>query len=1159
MIEEVSFSGELDSASWRTLKTAVHSFHAALRRGEQPAIDGYLPVASPLRDTVLVELVHEELEFCLKGGTPVRVDEYLKRYPELASDHESVRALRSMEAALRARRPADSPVCGRHPPTPLCTRLGRFELREVVGQGSFGVVYKAWDTGLNRVVALKVARDRWPAAADHTRQLLREARSAARLRHAHIAGVYDVGQIDGLCYLVQEFVGGTTLEKELQRGPLAPRRAAGLAALVAKALDHAHAQGVIHRDLKPANILLDQEGAPFVADFGLAKNDPAESSSSGDDRLVGTPAYMAPEQARGDARRVDGRSDVYSLGVILYQMLTGELPFGGMARMVLYQAVHVEPRPPRTLNDRIPRDLETICLKAMAKESHRRYATATGLAEDLQRFLNGEPIHARRTGALARGVIRLRRRPAVAALLGATLLITVAGFLGVTWQWLRAERYRRSAEISLAEASSNLEEAQRQRHAVSSNLEQANRAINGLVMRLGEVQGSVAFDAFQTRRVLTEQLVDDGWAFLGQLRSHPLFHLDSARCSLSLAGLTSQSHDAERAIAGWCQALAHCQQLVRVQPNNVDAMEMLATCRFNLAAWQDRGGRLRDAWNQYIGSIGPCRFTRELLLRRLRENPRDGTILPRLAGCEWELVASYSKAGRLSDALELMRDAQDLAEARLRENAHDAQARAWLLGILNTISPLYEQLEQPKLALSLAQRAHYVAEELVSTNPSSFEARSALAETCVWLSQFMESRGRLSEALGYSQRALDVRSLIAPERQRSSWSQIASSFALMVHGRQSRLAGDAARAVSCLQTSLQIGDRLIRDHPRDPSLRDHRAQVISELVRACGEPAVTRRLHTAALGVSQSQGESVCKVAPQHASQTIPRRDHVGRSEVQSERDRLKEAEAASRSSVLNWEALARDRTSDRSVLLGLIEQRYRLSWTLDALEKPEEALRSYWETVAIDERALQAHPGDAAFLRNLRTCLHQIGTILNETGRPAEALGPYRRAIEISEVLARHNPEEDLHDLMDCAGTWRRIGEALERLGRLQEAADAYRNHLVRYRRAVSQEPAVDRYRAQLRDRLQDITRVFLMLGRWTEALEAGSERRALYAQDPEVALSVAFQLASALLPLWRGDSIFTSFLNQERRHCAVEGIATATHAARLIVRCPVPVPAVP
>ncbi len=288
-------------------------------------------------------------------------------------------------------------------------KLGKFELLDQVGFGAFGTVYKARDPELDRIVAIKVPRSGNLATGEDLHRFLREARSAARLRHPSIVPIYEVGQADSLPYLVSEFVQGMTLSDLMTTRRLPPERIAALLADVADALQYAHDQGVIHRDVKPSNILLDKDNHPHLMDFGLAKRDAGEVSMTLEGQILGTPAYMSPEQASGEAHRVDGRSDVYSLGVILYQLLTGDLPFKGNPRALLHQVQHEDPPSPRRLAKDIPVDLETICLKAMAKERERRYATAKALAEDLRRFVNGEPILARPPRTWARGLRWMKR------------------------------------------------------------------------------------------------------------------------------------------------------------------------------------------------------------------------------------------------------------------------------------------------------------------------------------------------------------------------------------------------------------------------------------------------------------------------------------------------------------------------------------------------------------------------------------------------------------------------------------------------------------------------------------------------------------------------------------------------------------------------------
>lgn len=334
-------------------------------------------------------------------------------------------------------------------------RLGKFELLEELGSGSYGVVFRARDTELDRLVAIKLLRAGRLATRADLDRFLREARSAAQLKHPGIVSLYEIGQTsDGASYLVEEFVAGVTLAGRLEKGRLLARQAAELVALVADALDYAHRHGVIHRDIKPSNILLDDRGQPHLMDFGLAKRDIDDTPVTPEGEVLGTPAYLSPEHAAGDSHHIDSRSDVYSLGVVLYEALTGERPFHGNRRMLLLQVLEDEPRPPRRLNDRIPRDLETICLRAMAKSPARRYQTAADLADDLRRYLRGDAILARPIGRLERLKHWRRRNPLAASLLIAVSMGALAGLWHLST--LSAQLVRSSALDSAAQVSEML-------------------------------------------------------------------------------------------------------------------------------------------------------------------------------------------------------------------------------------------------------------------------------------------------------------------------------------------------------------------------------------------------------------------------------------------------------------------------------------------------------------------------------------------------------------------------------------------------------------------------------------------------------------------------------------------------------------------------------
>jgi WD40 repeat protein/Flp pilus assembly protein TadD/ribosomal protein S27E len=331
-------------------------------------------------------------------------------------------------------------------PVRLPKRIGKFEVLELLGRGGFGAVYKARDTELDRTVAIKVPRAGYFVNQEDEERFFREARHLARLRHPGIVPIYEIAHERGVPYIVSEYVEGLTLADLLTGSRLSFRESAELLIRVADALDYAHQQKTIHRDIKPGNILIDRAGEPHITDFGLARRDEGEITVTLDGQILGTPAFMSPEQAKGDHPRVDVRSDLYSVGVVMYRMLAGDLPFRGNKRMLLHQVLYDEPRPPRRLNDTIPRDLETICLKAMAKEPARRYPTARALTDDLRRWLAGEPVQARPVSRLEQLWRWCRRNPRVAALSAAIVLILVAAAIGANWAAWRESTLREIAE-----------------------------------------------------------------------------------------------------------------------------------------------------------------------------------------------------------------------------------------------------------------------------------------------------------------------------------------------------------------------------------------------------------------------------------------------------------------------------------------------------------------------------------------------------------------------------------------------------------------------------------------------------------------------------------------------------------------------------------------
>jgi WD40 repeat protein len=350
----------------------------------------------------------------------------------------------------------DTTIADDKPPKPgAMPTIPGYEILEILGQGGQSVVYRAVQTKLGRLVALKTVSG-GSSAADRMR-FQREAEAVAQLKHPNIVQIHDIGEHEGHLFLALEYVAGGTLAHRLAGTPQPPTQAAELIHTLARTVHAVHVHGIVHRDLKPGNILLTTEGVPKVVDFGLAKRSETDSHLTHSGVLIGTPAYMAPEQASAQGKDVGPAADIYALGAILYEMLTGRPPFTGRdAWEVIPQVIRADPVAPRSLQPNVPRDLQTICLKCLQKETGRRYADAQSLADDLQRYLQGLPVLARPIGPVQRLSRWSRRNPMIAGLIALVVVVACAGFAGILWEWRQAEDRADETAIALRTAQRHL-------------------------------------------------------------------------------------------------------------------------------------------------------------------------------------------------------------------------------------------------------------------------------------------------------------------------------------------------------------------------------------------------------------------------------------------------------------------------------------------------------------------------------------------------------------------------------------------------------------------------------------------------------------------------------------------------------------------------------
>lgn len=312
-------------------------------------------------------------------------------------------------------------------------KIGHFDVLELLGEGAFGTVFKCFDTELNRLVAVKVPRD-GRVSSDSSKLFLREARAAAAINHPNVIAVYEVGQHEERFYIASELIDGVTLSEILKLRAYSPKEAAELMVKLLRAVQVFHDKGIVHRDMKSGNILIDTQGEPHIADFGLARREgPQEITVTHDGKIIGTPAYMSPEQARGDTKAITTTSDQYSLGVIFYELLTRDRPFHATnSRTLLHRILTEQPWNPRNLNKSVPVDLDTICVKALEKDPAQRYASVGGMADDIQRFLDGRPIQSRPASILLKLRRWVGRNPMFAVMLFVIAgLVITSGILAI--------------------------------------------------------------------------------------------------------------------------------------------------------------------------------------------------------------------------------------------------------------------------------------------------------------------------------------------------------------------------------------------------------------------------------------------------------------------------------------------------------------------------------------------------------------------------------------------------------------------------------------------------------------------------------------------------------------------------------------------------------
>jgi tetratricopeptide (TPR) repeat protein len=676
-----------------------------------------------------------------------------------------------------------------------------YDVQGVLGSGGMGVVFKAWHQRLKRHVALKMIRPDGPRSRNAEVRFRIEAEAVARLQHPNIVQIHDIGEHDGAAYLALELVDGGSLDARMQAQPFAPRRAAELVETLARAVGHAHQRGVVHRDLKPANVLLADDGMPKITDFGLAKRVDEDASHTREGVVVGTPSYMAPEQARGRVGEIGPAADVYALGAILYELLAGLPPFRGDTTFeTLKQVIHEEPAAPGRLRRGVPRDLEVISLKCLHKSPAKRYGTAIELAEDLRRWLDGEPIQARPAGTLERAAKWVRRRPAAAALLGVSLAAALALLAGgVTYSVrVRAERDRAEA-----------------------NLELAMRAVDDMLTEVAE--GPLAYEPRmeEKRRRLLKKAQAMYLEFLQQKHDSPRIRFQTARASRRVADIHRLLGDYREADDAYDDAIRRFDDLLAGDRGNKEYRRNLAAC------WNWRGEARRhlgdDAGAEQAYDRAKTLYEQLVDDGRAPEDRRDLALAHMNLGILFGEKDRPAQADQqLAAAIALLDDLphDDAAELSYRQSLEQAHVnRGWVLRKLG-------KLDDSELSY---QTAIGILDELRARAPENPDYRHELGVAQNDFGNLLADRKRYDKALDAHAKAVAVFEGLAGDfkkvpRYRQEWANSLRSVGKDYFDmtQYDRAAEDWKRGAGLLRD-------LIAEHRDVPAYRLDRANLLENL------------------------------------------------------------------------------------------------------------------------------------------------------------------------------------------------------------------------------------------------------------------------------------------------------------------------------------------
>ncbi len=963
--------------------------------------------------------------------------------------------------------------------------FGDYEIQQELGRGGMGVVYKARQVSLNRPVALKTIRAGVLADDAEMRRFQNEAEAVALLDHSGIVPVYEVGEHDGQKYFSMKLVEGGNLAEQLDSLRADHRAAATLLAQTAEAVHHAHMRGILHRDLKPANILIDAQGHPHITDFGLAKRVEGDVELTVSGAIMGTPAYMSPEQAAGRRRAITTATDVYGLGAILYALLTGKAPFGGDSLIDTLEKVRTKPpEPPTNLNAKTPRDLETICLKCLEKEPRRRYSSAHEVAVDLDNWLQSRPITARRVGPVERAWLWCKRKPIVAASAVSVVLAVVIGTAAVIAVQTRANRLLAKKNIDLNQANEQVVRVNAELKSSNILLDQqrvlamdretqaidAVKKFRDAVANEPELKNNPALE-FLRKRLLKEPLT-----FFNALRDRLQADHDTrpeALARLSTVGhdlgvLTSEIGNKQDALIAFQESLAIRQKLADANPANTDYQLDTAQSYEHIAGLQSASGK----------TVQAIEASRSSLLIR----GKLAAMHPDVAEFQAKLARSHNNMG-----------------AVLREGGKSVDAISWL-----------------KSALALQQK-------LVETNPEVTAFQYELARSNHNIGSLLNDTGKPAEALLYCQRALAIQQKLVDTHSGATTFQNDLAGSYQNSGTILTALGKPSEALAAYESALLIQQKLSAKNPTVTEFQNAMAITYNNmgvLLMGARKPAAAIAAYERALAVRRKLADANPTVT---AFQSTLATAYSNIGMVQSGAGKPAEALAAFNSALSIRQMLADASPNVTALQSELAAIHNTIGRMLRANGKPGEAILAYERALAIQRKLAQDHPDSPDYASSLGATLNNIAVIDLYAKRFADARPRLQEAVEWQGKALATKPEGRVYrqflenHLVNLIEATRRLGDsggqsaAEHELAKLRNSDPAMASLDARLAGYIkrNQQPRSQADRLQLAQRAY--TKGFHVTAArlWSEALEAepklGDDRQAQIRYNAACAAALA------------------------------------------------------